>query len=112
MAVYTSNRTVLDLSKVQHGTFFYRNQFGRRFNKKVTYPSVDGKHISKDEIAAYHNMYPGETMRERAARLDIVDVFTPVVVFQLTANHSITYTGEKAKSLWREWQSRIFGEKK
>jgi hypothetical protein len=38
----------------------------------------------------------------------VIDVWTEHTVFQLTANHSITFTGKRAKSLWEAWQAKIF----
>lgn len=69
-------------------------------------------YIDDKEIAAYHNLYPGETMRERAMRLDLFDRWTPVVTFQFAANHSVQYTGTKAKDMWKAWNTRLFNRKK
>jgi hypothetical protein len=107
----TTNKTVLDLKKVQHATFNYRNQYGQYSHVKPKHPTVAGAGVS-NEPAMYHHMYPGETMLERAKRRNLLDVWTPVVEFQLTANHSIAYIGDKAVSLWKEWNRRIFSKQK
>jgi len=104
----TSNRTVLDLGKVQYASFFYRNQEGSVFYTKPKAPTVRGQVVG-DEIAHFHPLYPGETMLERAKRMDILDRWTPVCVLQLTANHYITYTGKKAVSIWKAWREKIYG---
>lgn len=106
----SNNKTVLDLNKVQHGTFMYINQYGDTLSCIFGYPSVRGA-IVKDEFAAYHPDYPGETMLERAKRLDLIDEWMPVVHFQLTANHRIVYTGKKATTMWKLWCAKIMNRK-
>lgn len=106
------NNITIDLKKVQYAHLYYKNQFGQAYPTLPKRPSVNGMYVSDKEIAAYHALYPGETMRERAARLDLFDRWIPVVVFQFAANHSVQYEGKKAKSMWKSWQSHIFGKKK
>jgi hypothetical protein len=120
-----SNRTLLDLSKVQHGTFYYVNQYGNirsqipLWSKRTIKGVTSGEAITvrseimyEHELAAYHPDYPGETLLERAKRLDITDKWTPVVTFQLTANHNIQFTGTKAFKMWELWQAKIYGKNK
>lgn len=120
----TTNRTILDLSKVQHGSFWYVNQYGQvryqipLWSRKTIKgaesgeaTTVRGEFIHEFKMALYHPDYPGESEIQRAQRLGIVDVWTPTVQFQLTANHSITYTGKKAVVMWKAWQERIFNKK-
>lgn len=121
-----NNRIVLDLSKVQHGSFWYVNQEGqvRRqlpiwSRKTITKGTESGEAITVHnqlvigwELAAPHPDYPGETLLERACRLDIIDIWKPVCTFQLTANHNVTYTGKKAIVMWKTWNERIFNKKK
>lgn len=106
----TSNRTVVDLGKVQYASFFWCNQYGIQFYIKPKGPTVRGELVG-NEMAHYHTDYPGETMLERAKRLDILDRWRSVCLLQLTANHRIMYTGNKAKSIWKEWNKRIFNRK-
>lgn len=109
----TTNRTVLDLSKVQYGSFWYVNQYGQtRHHKSPGYESVRNEIVSPVSLALYHPDYPGETTIERGKRLGLMDVWTPVVQFQLTANHNIQYTGKKALAMWKAWNERIFNKKK
>jgi hypothetical protein len=108
----TTNRTKLDLNKVQHATFFYRNQFGNEREIKPTVVTSRNVKFSPAEIAFPNPNFPNETMLERAIRLRILDMWTPVIKFQLTANHSIEYTGKKAIALNEAWNARIFGKKK
>lgn len=107
-----NNHTVLDLSKCQHGTFYYVNQYGQQSRKLPESSSVRLQHVNRMDYAFPHPDYPGETEWERAKRLELLDVWKPVVVFQLTANHSITYTGNKAIILWKAFNARIFSKRK
>ena len=102
---------VIDLKKVQFGLLTYVNQYGLQVNKLPKQPTVNGLLINPNEVAAYHNLYPGELMIERARRLDILDKWTPVVNFQFSANHSVRYTGKKALKMWKAWNSMIYGKK-
>lgn len=108
----TNNKIVIDLGKVQYGSFWYVNQEGRIAYYKPPKPTVRARMIDTREPASYHPDYPGETMYERAIRLDLWDSWQPVCSFQLTANHSITYTGKKAVAMWAAWNERIFNKKK
>jgi hypothetical protein len=106
-----NNRIVCDLNKIQFGSLHYVNQYGDTTMytpKPMT--TVRGESV-RDEMAAYHPDYPLETMRERALRLDLFDYWTPVCTFQLSANHNLTYTGEKALAMWKAWNSKIFKKK-
>lgn len=104
-------KIVVDIKKVQYASFYYKNQAGQKRTILSRYPTVYSVPIQEGELAAYHTLYPGETLLERAKRLDIIDVWIPVVVLQFAANHSVTYTGKKAKDIWKAWQSYIFGKK-
>ena len=107
-----NSQVTIDLKKVQYATLHYVNQFGLSYPYLPKRPSVNGMYISDKEMAAYHNLYPGETMLERARRLEILDRWKPVVTFQFAANHTVQFKGNKAKSMWKAWQSHIFGKKK
>lgn len=94
----TTNNTVLDLSKVQHGTFWWINQEGRIHQKKPKHPTVGGQRVLEELI--------NDKNRWR------LDKWQELVVFQLTANHTIKYTGSKAVSMWAVWRERIFNKEK
>ena len=108
----SNNRIIVDLNKVQHSIFFYRNQYGQTFKTEPTGTTVYGQAIPIHEMAYSHPDYPGETMLERARRLDNIDVWTPVLRLKLTANECLEYTGQKAMSLRDAWNAKIFGEQK
>jgi hypothetical protein len=50
-------------------------------------------------------------MLEEASRKRLLDTWIPCVTFQVTANHRLTYTGDKAMSLWKAWNERVFNKK-
>lgn len=70
------------------------------------------QYVSHESRAMYHPDYLDETEHQRAVRLGLLDVWQSVCSFQLTANHSITYTGKKAHVMWKAWNERIFNKKK
>jgi len=97
------NTIVVDLNKVQFAKMRYRNQHGD-ISKKAHKHSYRGYPYDPKEIAYGHSI----TMEDYAVMRGIKDVWTPICTLQLTANHSLKYTGDKAKSIWREWNRRIF----
>lgn len=106
------NNTVVNLSKVSYATFFYVNQhLNLCCHTNPKQPSVNGI-VVDNSYAAYHCDYPLETEIERARRLDILDVWTPVVKLQLSNNHSLTYKGKQAIALWNVWKVKCFSRNK
>lgn len=108
----TNNRTIVDLSKVQHATFFYINQYGQRCYVLPLMSTFRMEFISTTQLAMWHPDYPTESEYERAARLQVLDVWTPTVYFQLSANHNLVYTGKKALELYSAFKGRIFNKTK
>ena len=105
------NRIVVDLNKVQYCEYYYENQHGQRRFTKPKF-SVHGQIRDPNEMAFGNtSTTKRRTLRELAKELGIVDVWTPRVRLQLTANHSLVYTGDKAVSMWNEWSKRIFNKK-
>ena len=107
----TNNKILIDLNKVQWASLIYRNQEGITRSEKPKHPSAHGTTFDADAYAYPHHDYPKETMIERARRLDILDVWTPILIIQLSSNHSLRYSGKQALSLWKAWQGKIFGTK-
>lgn len=107
-----NNRIVVDLNKCQYAAFWYVNQYGISVFVKPALPTVRGAYCASYELAGYHPDYPSESMLQRAERLNLLDTWTPVCQFQLTANHSLTYTGDKAVNMWKAWREKIFNKKK
>jgi hypothetical protein len=102
------NRIVVDLNKCQYARFYYRNQYGQTVNTLPTKPTVRAMEFDPD---AKNFMTEGKTLIEVACEKSLLDRWTPEVVFQVQANHSLTYTGNKALALWKEWNRRIFKRK-
>jgi pyridoxine 5'-phosphate synthase PdxJ len=82
-----------------------------RDNKPKTI-TVHGVEIEPGAYAHYHPDYPKETCLERAKRLDLIDEWYPELTMQLSANHQLTYTGDRALELWDLWKAKIYGKKK
>jgi len=101
--VIKNNRITVDLNKCQYARFGYRNQYDQFRNTKPKF-SVHGNVRDPNEKV----WSKSETLKQFADAAKITDVWHPEVTLQLTANHSLVYTGEKALSLWREWNKRIF----
>lgn len=109
----TNNHTLLNLGCVQHGSHFYRNQWG---DCRRLLPKKDSIHnIEIEEGAMAYSKAEGEIKLVPALTLakdlNIIDRWIEVVCFQLSANHTITYTGPKAASLWQAFGKKIFEKK-
>jgi len=102
-----NNHVVIDLSKVQEGWFYYRNQYNQTSRLKPKF-SVHGLKHNPDDLHA--NLR--QTLKEYADSLKLTDVWIPEVRFRLAANHDRIFTGSKAVTMWGEWNKRIFKPKK
>ena len=104
------NRCVVDLNKVQAARFGYRSSCGCYW--RDTLPSGATNHnvpISSDLLA--YPPWEGKTMLQAAVERGLCDKWIPFLTLELTANRHKHFTGEKAKSLWKEWNRRIFKKK-
>ena len=101
--------TVIDIKKVWRAEFRYKNQLGQVVRKKPRKPTVHCLPFNVDEnvIGGY-----GESMLSFAKRRKLLDVWTPVITLYRTNYDAQTFTGDKAKKLWRDWNARQFGNKK
>lgn len=90
----TSNRTIIDLGKVQHATLVYRNQYGHNRHSIPEHTFLNQTILAPPKHLWYK-----------------LDRWHPVLSLQLTASHTIEYTNEKALSLWKAWRAKIFGNK-
>lgn len=106
-------KTTIDISKASFASFGYVNKEGCIKVQMPTCYTVHGVPISNDAWA-YPLMkdFPFESPRERARRLDILDTWTPIVIFHFNSRQTVTYKGDKAESLWRAWNAKVFGKKK
>ena len=107
MATLNHNRIMLDLNKVQYARFQYRNQFGDACSIKPPFPTSRSVKFNP-----FNTVFKsGLTMEEYAIKHNLLDIWTPEVYLQLQANHSLTYTGQRAVSIWKEWCARQFNKK-
>lgn len=77
---------------------------------RPTLPKYPTAHSEKLEgnFVKVHPDDPLETAEQTACRLGILDVWKPICVLQFSSTHAIEYTGDKAKSIWKEYCLRIF----
>lgn len=110
-----NNRIVVDLSKCQYAWKSWVTTCGNyKRSYKPTQPTVHGCEFDCD-APAFMSGLNGEspcTMLDTAISKHLLDTWIPCVTFQVTANHRLTYTGEKAESLWKAWNEKIFNKKK
>ena len=102
-----NNSIVVDLNKVQFASFYYKNQYNNVSRLKPKRLTVHGVTIDKEAIHITEKI----SMVEYAMKYRLLDVWTPTLRLQLSANHSLKYTGDKAISLNKEWNRRIFKKK-
>ncbi len=107
-----NNRIVCDLNKAQWVKYYYQNQYGNIVYKVPCVTTVFGEAVDEDAKALFHADYPNESQLARAYRLKLVDVWTPTLVIKFSANETLYYTGDKAKSLFKAWNAKIYGNKK
>jgi hypothetical protein len=105
-----TQRTV-DLKKVQWADYFWINGKGDRHKYKPNYATANGIPYEGNELAPHHTEHPGETMVERAWRLGVNDIWKPVCILHITANRCLTYTGDKATSIWKAYNAHIYGKR-
>lgn len=99
----TNNHITVDFGKIQFAHLRYRNQYGdvRRVKPKFS--------VHNTEYEPTTRMYNStETALEFAKRRNLIDIWTPECRMQLSANHTLVYTGKKARAMWKAWNERIF----
>ena len=114
-----SNRTVVDLNKVAYANLEWKERFtGICRSKKPTKPTVNGEDVSDPTVFAPEvqkangETWPRESLLARAQRRKLLDTWEPQLVLQLCNSHSLTYTGAKALTIWKEWNRRVFSKTK
>lgn len=104
------NRIVVSLKHVQYARFYYENQHGQK-RVDCSYRdhfSVRNEWHTKKETVVNGK---GQLLYEYARERGLLDVWTPTLYLQLTANHALIYTGPKAVSLWEAWRAMQFKKK-
>lgn len=104
------NKIIVDLSKVQHARFGYKNQYGQWSDTKPEY-SLRGSPISGNEMCYDKNLELVNAINYTIKK-NLVDIWHPVVILKLTANESLEYTGDRAISIYKEFCGRVFNKKK
>jgi hypothetical protein len=105
------DRIVCALPKAIWADLFWRcNATGCVRDSRPQSPTVNGE-IVGDDLAGHLDQFPGETMRQRAERRGLIDVWTPVFMVQFSASQTLRYTGKKALSIWEAWRAMQFGKK-
>lgn len=103
----------IDLNSVSHAEFFYVQQDGLTTRFKPKGYTVHGTMFNPDEYAwPYDTAYPLETKLERAVRLEVLDIWKPVCVYQFRNNHSKTFIGTTAKKRWAQYNAHVFKKRK
>ena len=103
---------LINFSSVQFVEQWYENQTGIRRSSVPTEPSVHGTTIPADEPALYHSLYVSESLLERAKRLNLLDVWSLIVTFNINSNRTIVFRNSEAKQMYRNYQSWLFGKQK
>jgi hypothetical protein len=101
----SARQLTIDYNAVQHAALYYDNGKGNTSRTKPKYPTVNGQRV-KDEKA----LFSSETMLELATRRGLLDVWEPVVILQFKSNHSMTFSGDKAKQKWKQYNAHIYGK--
>jgi len=105
----SAKQLTIDYNAVSHAALYYENDKG---NTRRTLPrckTVNGQPIP-DEKALWLPDYPDETMLERAIRRKLLDRWWPVCILQFRNNHSMTFSGDKAKQKWKQYNQHIYGK--
>lgn len=97
---------VIDLTKCQWATLYYKSNTGYTSPTKPVFPTVQGSTF----IPSARHLAGGCTLLEYAIQYRLLDVWHPMCTFQLSANHCVTYTGDKAISMYDAWRAKIFSK--
>ena len=102
------NRVVFDINKVQFARFFYRNQYGQTVDTLPPQETVRAMQFNPDDKCFMSDL----TLIEYAEAAKLLDVWVPEVHLKITANCRLVFTGDKAKSIWKEWCRKQFNKHK
>jgi hypothetical protein len=110
----SKNNIVVDLNKVQYAKLYYRNNKGCCVKEPLPdfCSSANGIMFVDDTPALHHPDYMRETCFDRAKRLGVLDYWEPIIFLQLGSNHGLSFSGDKALSLWKAWNAKIFSQSK
>ena len=80
----------------------------QRGNFRLKKPDFSVHNVEYNPIEIAHGVT--KTMKEHSDELGLTDVWTPYLILQLSANHQLRYSGDKAVSVYKEWCGRIFNK--
>lgn len=106
-----SNKIVVNLNKVSHARLqWVANNYGMRLTREI---KPENETINGRQIFPWEKIWKTkESALHYAKRRGLLDVWYPELELQLSNNHSLIYTGDKALSLWEAWCAKIFGKGK
>src|ERR1035437_2783658 len=109
--ISNDNEKVLDLAKVSWCKFYWSKDDDTIHRKhKPKHLTWFGKLIDKLIWAyPYEQDFPQETLYERIIRLEQQDIWIPVCICQVSYGKTLRYTGDKALSIWKTWNAKIYG---
>lgn len=103
---------LVNFKAVRYATFYYVNQshtYKRRTLPK--YPTTNGSELIDPNGEAFpHTDYPNETNLQRASRLNLVDIWTPVCELEFAAHRKLKFIGEEAVKMWKSYRAYIYGK--
>lgn len=103
-----NTQLTIDLNSVAYISFYYLSQYGSVRRTKPKLPSVRGVYFKPDELAPAHIKFPNETMMNRAKRLNCLDEWKPICIYQFRNNHSMRFSGEQAIQRKNQYNKHIF----
>ena len=112
MRISKDNNKVVDLNKVQYAELLWVcHSFGRTYirHDRPKEHTVNGHEFDCDVQRLEHSTI---TMLQYAIMHNLTDIWHPELTLQLSSNHSLVFTGQKALDLKKAWDSKIFGKKK
>lgn len=99
--------TFCSISKASYVRLYYVNQNGIERSTKPNRPTVNGRDIAVNELAAWHPLHKHETMLERAVRLKLLDTWTARLEVCFNFNNKLVFKGEKAIKLWKTFVANV-----
>lgn len=107
--IRNNNRVVLDLGKCSYAWtgWITANGNSKRQFKPIT-PTINGQQFDANVYLFGSHKLLIDVAYERG----MLDIWIPYTTFQLSNNHSLTYIGDKAVSMMKAWNERIFNKQK
>lgn len=106
-----NNRIVVNLNKVTHARLRWRvTNVGYESYRDIYLESftIYGQSYSLNDTVYNSERTVLTVARERG----MLDKWERILELQLSNNHSLIYTGDKALSLWKAWCAKQFGKDK